>query len=217
MRERSYGGTTAAVGLSDQDALSAPAAHQSGLICTGAAAPVPKSPWMACNNLELCACTCHGHTHPTAGGRRCWEMTVCLPCRQCCCCCDCCCCRCCCQTGLQAFDRSLRPCCRASTTDVLPNCCYCQVSPVQALRWGAPNNGCNGAPLRGHELCQVQQLFILLACPLRLLDAGVQPFIPDAQTQQRVAGILQLWLLITGSMASLKSPKTDAAAVSVAA
>jgi len=55
------------------------------------------------------------------------------------------------------------------------------ISPVEALCWCASHNGCNGAPLRGHELGQVQQLLILLSRPLSLLDAGVQPLIPTHQ------------------------------------
>lgn len=55
------------------------------------------------------------------------------------------------------------------------------VSPVQALCWCAAHDGCNGTPLRGHELGQVQQLLILLARPLGLFDAGVQPLVPAVQ------------------------------------
>jgi hypothetical protein len=50
--------------------------------------------------------------------------------------------------------------------------------PVQALRRCATNNGCDCAPLGGHELGKVQQLFIFITGPLGLLDAGVEPLIP---------------------------------------
>jgi len=49
---------------------------------------------------------------------------------------------------------------------------------VQALRGRAAHDGSDGAPLCGHELGQVQQLFILFASPLRLFDARIQPLIP---------------------------------------
>lgn len=48
----------------------------------------------------------------------------------------------------------------------------------QALRGGAPNDGCYRAPLRWHELCEVKQLLLLLWAPLGLLDRGVQPLQP---------------------------------------
>lgn len=51
--------------------------------------------------------------------------------------------------------------------------------PVQALRRCATNNGCDCAPLGGHELGKVQQLFIFITGPLGLLDAGVEPLIPS--------------------------------------
>lgn len=49
---------------------------------------------------------------------------------------------------------------------------------LQALVGGAPHYGRNGAPLAGHDLGQVEELFVLLPSPLRLLDAGVQPLVP---------------------------------------
>jgi hypothetical protein len=59
--------------------------------------------------------------------------------------------------------------------------------PVQALCWCAAHDGCNGAPLCGHELGQMQQLLILLTCPLCLFDAGVQPLIPAGRTHIHTA------------------------------
>ena len=44
---------------------------------------------------------------------------------------------------------------------------------LQALGGGAAHDGGDGAPLAGHELGEVQQLFILLTGPLRLFDARV--------------------------------------------
>mmetsp|Transcript_14021 Transcript_14021/g.37874 ORF Transcript_14021/g.37874 Transcript_14021/m.37874 type:complete len:241 (+) Transcript_14021:1864-2586(+) len=50
---------------------------------------------------------------------------------------------------------------------------------IQALCGRATHDGRNGSPLRGHELGQVQQLFILLTRPLCLLDAGIKPLKPS--------------------------------------
>lgn len=49
---------------------------------------------------------------------------------------------------------------------------------LEALGGGAADDGGNGPPLGGHQLGQVQQLFLLLPRPLRLLDARVQPLVP---------------------------------------
>lgn len=49
---------------------------------------------------------------------------------------------------------------------------------LEALLRGAAHHGRNGAPLRGHDLGQVQQLLILLTRPLGLFDAGVEPLVP---------------------------------------
>lgn len=49
---------------------------------------------------------------------------------------------------------------------------------LQALCRGAADNRGNGAPLRWHELGEMQQLLILLPGPLCLLYARVQPLVP---------------------------------------
>lgn len=49
---------------------------------------------------------------------------------------------------------------------------------IKTLSGSATNNGSDSPPLRGHELCQVQQLLILLPSPLCLLDRWVQPLEP---------------------------------------
>jgi hypothetical protein len=36
----------------------------------------------------------------------------------------------------------------------------------------------DGAPLAGHQLCQMQQFFVLLSVPLCFLNARIKPFIP---------------------------------------
>lgn len=49
---------------------------------------------------------------------------------------------------------------------------------LKALRSRPPDDRRNGPPLRWHELGKVEQFLLLLARPLRLLDAGVEPLIP---------------------------------------
>jgi len=49
---------------------------------------------------------------------------------------------------------------------------------LQALHGGAADDGRDGAPLRRQQLGQVQQLLVLLARPLGLLDCRVQPLVP---------------------------------------
>ena len=44
---------------------------------------------------------------------------------------------------------------------------------LQALRRGSSDNRCNCAPLRGHQLCQMKQLLVLLLGPLDLANARV--------------------------------------------
>eukprot|EP00962_Isochrysis_galbana_P022508 scaffold6732_cov99-Isochrysis_galbana.AAC.2 len=49
---------------------------------------------------------------------------------------------------------------------------------LQALRGGPADDRGNCTPLRRHQLGQVQQLFLLIARPLRLLDRRVEPLVP---------------------------------------
>ena len=49
---------------------------------------------------------------------------------------------------------------------------------LQTLRRGAADDGRDGAPLRRHQLGQVQQLLVFLAAPFDFPDAWVQPFGP---------------------------------------
>ena len=48
----------------------------------------------------------------------------------------------------------------------------------QALSWRPTHDGCNGSPLSGHQLGQMQQLLIFLSCPLSLFDGWVEPLVP---------------------------------------
>lgn len=49
---------------------------------------------------------------------------------------------------------------------------------LQALSCSASNYWRYGAPLRRHQLGQMQQLFIFLARPFRLLNTRIQPLVP---------------------------------------
>ena len=50
---------------------------------------------------------------------------------------------------------------------------------LKALCGCAANDGRDGAPLRRHQLCEVQQLLFLVSAPLRLLDRRVKPLVPS--------------------------------------
>lgn len=64
---------------------------------------------------------------------------------------------------------------------VLTRLCFIQelLVSLQALGCRASNDGSNSAPLRGHQLGQMQQFLILLPRPLDLTDTGIQPFNPS--------------------------------------
>lgn len=54
---------------------------------------------------------------------------------------------------------------------------------LQTLGGRAAYDGRDGSPLGGHQLGQMKKLLLLLSGPLRFLNAGVQPFVPEEKPE----------------------------------